>query len=182
MPSHRLIEWDEFEFSDCVIDNVNGLHTPLGILKLTEENNPISKYRIFIARTNFTITEKEAILLNEIPGIEMVHIFSRYTFIVAIGNLFNWSDCKIQIEYFLCQTHINDFQIQNIENESIKMQVIETKHEISKFNNWAIYICPNGAIKHIESEESTSDYKSKLQTLKDAMIISKGLLLSSEFQ
>lgn len=178
----NLIDWEEFNTSEESGSGVNGIFTPLGILQLSSNNTPISQWRIFLGRTNFDMTENEVMVLNEIDGIEMIHVFSRYTFIVAIGSMWNWSEVKIDIEHHLCGTHTNEFQIQKIKDENIRSNVIATKSELAKYNNWAIYVCPNGAITHIESENDTSAYKTKLQTLKEAMIMSSGLLLSSEFK
>lgn len=178
----KIIEWQELKLDDTISDNVNGLFTPMGIFKIDNADVPASTYRVFIGRTNFTLTENESNCISTIPGIEMVHIFSRYTFIVAIGQLFNWIDCRTQIEYFLCGSHLNDFQIQNITDDAIRIKVIQTKKEISKYKNWMIYVCPNGNLKEIHSEKLDDSYVKTAQSLHNAVAISSGILLSSDYE
>lgn len=178
----RIIEWEELNVSEEMSQSVNGIFTPLGVLQLSSENTPVSKWRIFLGETTFSIEEPEAACLSDISGIEMMHVFSRYTMLIAIGKLFNWSEVKTEIDYRLCGSHINDFQIIKIEDEQVRANVIEAKRGIAKYDNWAIYVCPNGAITHIECQEANPAYKNKLQTLKEALVISNGILLSSEFK
>ena len=121
-------------------------------------------------------------MLSSVEGVELAHVFSRYTFLIGIGSMFNFSEVKLEIQHRLCGTHNNEFSISKIEDETIKASVIEAKRALARYNNWAIYVCPNGAIKHIESNDANTEYKNKLQTLKEALLVSQGLLLSSEFK
>ena len=58
----------------------------------------LSTFDCWIGHTNFDLTHRIKNTLDEIPGIEMLKIFSRYRFFVGIGQMFNFKTVRNDIE------------------------------------------------------------------------------------
>lgn len=66
--------------------------------KLIEEMTILSSFDCWMGHTNFDITPTIKEKLNNIPGIEVLKICSRYRFFVGIGSMFDFSDVRKTIE------------------------------------------------------------------------------------
>lgn len=58
----------------------------------------LSTFDCWIGHTNFDLTHRIKNTLDEIPGIEMLKIFSRYRFFIGIGQMFNFKNVRNDIE------------------------------------------------------------------------------------
>ena len=58
----------------------------------------MSRFDCWIGHTNFNITNSIQNKLNEVEGIEVLNIISRYRFFVGIGKMFNFSEVRKDIE------------------------------------------------------------------------------------
>jgi len=58
----------------------------------------MSRFDCWIGHTNFNITNSIKNKLNEVDGIEVLNIMSRYRFFVGIGKMFNFSEVRKEIE------------------------------------------------------------------------------------
>lgn len=58
----------------------------------------ISRFDCWIGHTNFNITTSIKNKLNEVDGIEVLNVTSRYRFFIGIGKMFNFSDVRKNIE------------------------------------------------------------------------------------
>lgn len=66
--------------------------------KLIEEMTLLSSFDCWMAHTNFDITPVIKEKLNNIPGIEVLKICSRYRFFIGIGTMFDFSEVRKNIE------------------------------------------------------------------------------------
>lgn len=66
--------------------------------QLIEELAVLSSFDCWMAHTNFDITPKIKEKLNKVKGVEVLKVCSRYRFFVGIGNMFNFSDVRKDIE------------------------------------------------------------------------------------
>jgi dimeric dUTPase (all-alpha-NTP-PPase superfamily) len=58
----------------------------------------MSRFDCWIGHTNFNITTSIKNKLNEVDGIEVLNIVSRYRFFIGIGKMFKFSDVRKDIE------------------------------------------------------------------------------------
>ena len=66
--------------------------------QLIEDIMILSSFDCWIAHTNFDITKDIEQKLDEIDGIEVLKIYSRYRFFIGIGTMFNFTDVRKNIE------------------------------------------------------------------------------------
>ncbi|NDD84726.1 hypothetical protein EBZ38_10725 [bacterium] len=66
--------------------------------QLIEDISMLSNFDCWIGHTNFDITHRIKEKLNEIDGVEILKICSRYRFFIGIGKMFNFSDVRKNIE------------------------------------------------------------------------------------
>lgn len=66
--------------------------------ELIKEITILSNFDCWMGHTNFDITPIIKEELNNIPGIEVLKICSRYRFFVGIGSMFNFTDVRKDIE------------------------------------------------------------------------------------
>lgn len=58
----------------------------------------MSRFDCWIGHTNFNITTSIKDKLNEVDGIEVLNVISRYRFFVGIGKMFKFTDVRKDIE------------------------------------------------------------------------------------
>ena len=68
--------------------NIKIMQTSLGIIPLTEESRPGKVFNFWLGHTNFSITNKMVTIIDDIPGVETLSVFTRYRFRIGIAKLF----------------------------------------------------------------------------------------------
>jgi len=58
----------------------------------------MSRFDCWIGHTNFNITTSIKNKLNEVDGIEVLNVVSRYRFFIGVGKMFQFSDVRKDIE------------------------------------------------------------------------------------
>ena len=58
----------------------------------------MSRFDCWIGHTNFNITTSIKEKLNEVDGVEVLNVMSRYRFFIGIGKMFTFSDVRKEIE------------------------------------------------------------------------------------
>jgi hypothetical protein len=58
----------------------------------------MTRFDCWIGHTNFNITTSIKNKLNEVDGIEVLNVTSRYRFFIGIGKMFKFSDVRKNIE------------------------------------------------------------------------------------
>lgn len=91
------IEDDEDYSTNKELDGVPPSIVPISP-QLIEELTMLSNFECWMAHTNFDITPSIKEKLNNIPGIEVLKICSRYRFFIGIGNMFDFSKVRVDIE------------------------------------------------------------------------------------
>lgn len=66
--------------------------------KLLDDITIMSNFDCWVGHTNFDITPKIKEKLDQIPGVEVLKIFSRYRFFIGIGNMFDFGEVRKTIE------------------------------------------------------------------------------------
>lgn len=68
------------------------MNTPMGIIPVTENTASGKIFNFWLGHSNFNITKKIALLIEETEGVETLDIFTRYRFRISIGKAFRDSD------------------------------------------------------------------------------------------
>ena len=67
-----------------------------------------SNFDCWMAHTNFNLTERIKNQLDNIEGVELLKICSRYRFLVGVGRMFDFKDVRRKIESKICDNHKGD--------------------------------------------------------------------------
>jgi hypothetical protein len=73
------------------------IQSPMGLIPYNEYTAPSKLFNFWIGHTNFDITSTIIEILEKSNGIEILDIFSRYRFRIAIGKCFNDADVMTEI-------------------------------------------------------------------------------------
>ena len=147
--------------------------TPFGPYLIDDRYHPYKEYELWIGHANFDITEETAQKMEQCEGVEVLHIESRYRFIIGVGRLFTMTTVRKLIEDAVCANFIDA-----IDNEHIRQEVEQLLEDLStNHKQWAIYILPNGDIDYItEEDEGFLDMLKQYEILPH---LSNGVLLTS---
>jgi hypothetical protein len=66
--------------------------------QLIDDVAMLSSFDCWIGHTNFDITPKIKDKLNQIPGVELLKICSRYRFFIGVGQMFDFTEVRNTIE------------------------------------------------------------------------------------
>jgi hypothetical protein len=195
----KVISWEKYEFefggheeepevfddsgdmddlSDMDIPVV--MNTPFGLFRVDDSMNPFKRFEFRMGHTNFDITRTVVNQIQEVPGVEVLVIPTRYRFIVACGKLFSFADVRLAIEREVCGKHKTHFLIDEINNKTIKEKVQTIHNEVKASKYWVIYVFPNGSVEYHKSDENTDDFYQNEVLLTHASQVSGGILITSE--
>lgn len=153
----------------------NVMSTPFGLWKVDDTMNPYKQFKLWMGHFNFTITEDIAQIIDNIPGVEVFQILTRYRFVVAPGELFDIHDVRVSIEEAL---DCNKDELDRISDESLRQRIYDLKKTLSVFDKWAIYVFPHGELDFVTSDQE--DFGIQLSLFKTAIDYSSGILIESD--
>ena len=92
-------EYDEDEIFEEMDLQSNGTPNIIPVSEeLLKEVTMLSNFDCWMAHTNFDITPQVKEKLDNVPGIELLKICSRYRFFIGVGTMFDFSDVRKNIE------------------------------------------------------------------------------------
>lgn len=167
---------EEEEYMDSEQMNVqNVMSTPFGLWRVDDSMHPYKQFQLWMGYTNFSINQNVVNTIKTTPGVEVLQVMTRYRFIMGVGELFNIHDVRTSIEKaLLC----NKDEKEMIENKEILKKIDMLKKDLSTYNQWAIYVFPNGNIDFTTSDKK--DFFSERNTFRQAVDYSSGVLIESE--
>jgi hypothetical protein len=68
------------------------ISSPMGLIPYNEYNASSKIFNFWMGHTNFDITQKVSDAIEKTPGIEILDVFTRYRFRIAIGKSFKDRD------------------------------------------------------------------------------------------
>lgn len=171
----RWIDFDEEESEEITTgDDIDSMETmrlvpilvrtPLGMFNPKESMAPCNMFDCWIGHTNFPLTAREKVILDNVEGIEILRIMSRYRFFIGIGKLFSLTEVRPRVELAL-----------EIGREATINQILE---EIGDEPIWAVGIYSDGKYKII-FPESDSDFDEDIMKLKETGTVN--IIRSNEF-
>lgn len=168
---------DEDDEDSLKESSTKALVSDMGILPLTNETLLSEKYNLWMVYVNFDLTTDLVDMIEEVPGVETLDIYSRYRMRVGFGKLFDENNCKLIIDHIL---GIMSDSLEALDEEtknSVNSQV-ETFKE-SKVKNWAIYVFPSGkAVTY--ADENKDNFLPKLKLFEEVKNMVGGQLVTSE--
>lgn len=125
---------------------------PMGVIPLNEYNTPSKVYCFWMGHTNFDITRAVAKLIEEVPGVEALDIFTRYRFRVAFGKAFidkdtgQASSVMRDIEKAICCNQQEENKVvEKVKKSSTEVNLNLLKSHLKKnYPYWVIYTLPDG--------------------------------------
>lgn len=84
---------------------------PLGLLapflpitnQLMDDISMLSSFDCWIGHTNFDLTPLVKDIIDDIPGVELLKICSRYRFFIGVGKMFDFKEVRKRIEEALIE-------------------------------------------------------------------------------
>mgnify|MGYP003435652718 CR=1 FL=1 len=157
--------------------------TPVGYMMAASGWNPLANRIMYIANTNFTLTEDSIKLLSIVPGIEHITVLSPYSFVVIVGIMFDDNEVIKDVEDTLDVVYVdvNDYIDENSPLAEILKPILK---RVSESNYWMIYVFPNGKVleKLYETKEDLQNDLLIYDEQKEGCNItdfSNGILLSN---
>lgn len=78
-------------------DSVRVIASPMGLIPYNEHTASGKIFNFWLGHTNFTISDKIVETIESVDGVEILDIFTRYRFRIAIGKCFEESIVKHNI-------------------------------------------------------------------------------------
>lgn len=156
------------------------MNTPFGLFRVDDSMNPFKRFEFRMGHTNFDITPSVMEKIQNVPGVEVLMVSTRYRFIIATGQLFDFRDVRVAIEREVCGKHETHFVLNEIKNDTIREKVSTIYKSVKDSNHWVIYVFPNGSVEYYQSNDLSEDYIAKDTLLTYASQVSGGVLLKSE--
>lgn len=144
---------DSFEEEEETTKHVRLISGPYGLIPIAEHGISSGLYKLWVGHTNFDITAKTISDIENIKGVEILKVWTRYRFWLGIGNLFDAEKVQIEIENKICNGHKNT-----------KLKIIKKLCSIMKSKNksWAVCSNKNG---HLETVVGLTDFEVKTEIL-----------------
>ena len=101
LPNEVESEWPDY--TENIVDENNtdtegeeqirkhlmyAISSPMGIIPYNEYSAPSKVFNFWVGHTNFSITNQVSKIIEETEGIEILDVFTRYRFRIAIGKSF----------------------------------------------------------------------------------------------
>lgn len=88
-PSEKSYDYDEEEQQEIKKIKCQVISTPLGIIPFNEITSSSEIFNFWTGHTNFALTKKISVLIEDTPGVETLNIFTKYRFRISIGKAFS---------------------------------------------------------------------------------------------
>lgn len=142
------------------------MQTPFGIITAINNKFADREFDFWVLHTNFNITNKIASFINQTDGVETLEVYTRYRARIGFpkSGLFDVDEIKKKIEEELCS--LDEQKILNmlcgVDIKSANQVKNRCKELHNKFDNWSLWMLPNGNIEAIGSDENDKLYSEKV--------------------
>jgi len=191
LSNYDEVEWPGYDLDEDgdiipihTVEKQPVMHTPFGMISVVDSSLASSSFDFWIMHTNFGINNNMLHIIEQVPGVESLEIYTRYRARVGFprSGLFKPGEVMHEIDNAMRQL---DYDIQNqllIGLElNVAERVIKARDGIDKkHDHWAILVVPNGNIEVICSDKIDKKYNDKFQTLQQTYESVGGRLLTSE--
>ena len=156
------------------------VNTPMGWYQLNDKMSPGRQFDCWIGHANFDITPSVRNSLEEIPGVEVLVILTRYRFFIGIGRMFHFRDVRVNIEKFILSSG-KVGQEEVVDSPTVVQIVDEVKQRLEGKSYWAIFVFPNGEVDYVSADnDEDKTFKETLTMYRNARSITGGLIIQSD--
>lgn len=156
------------------------VNTPMGWFQVNDKMSPSNQFDCWVGHSNFDITPSVRDALEEIPGVEVLIILTRYRFFIGIGRMFSFRDVRVTIEKEILRDGHLDPETQIDSTHATKL-VEEIKQSLVDYDYWAIFVFPNGEVDYVSADTAEDQlYKETLTLYRNAKLITGGLIIKSD--
>jgi len=178
------LDEDEDKIPVHTVERQPVMHTPFGMLSVLDASMACKQFDFWMMHTNFDITEGLANVIENLPGVETLEIYTRYRARLGFprSGLFTARDVMHSVQQAVDDIHHMD-QNQVLEglDISIAEHVMEARDKVEKkYEHWAIWMVPNGNLEVVGSDTDDETYRNKITVLQQAQMAVGGRLLTSE--
>jgi hypothetical protein len=160
------------------------MHTPFGMLSVMDHAMAHKQFDFWVMHTNFGLTDELAAIIEQVPGVETLEVYTRYRARVGFprSGLFKPRDVMGEIQQVVSDVdHATQNQLLTGLEMTVAQSVIQTRDEVEKkYDHWAILVLPNGNVEVLGSDKVDESYREKLGLLQQAQAAVGGRLLTSE--
>ena len=177
---NELLQSGEYEGYEQHEEKVLASSPAVGISEeMLKEASVLASFDCWVGHTNFDITPSVRDALEEIAGVEVLVILTRYRFFIGIGRMFSFRDVRVTIEKEVLSDGYT-YEEEKIDSTDSLELVEEIKKSLMDSNHWAIFVFPNGEVDYI-SADSLEDkaYKETLTLYRHAETITGGFIIKS---
>ena len=175
---------DDFVTEDSFIDEIDDefaemgimpyektpqlFNTPFGWVNLDQRLNPFAEHKLWKMYTNFNIGESVQDIIENIDGVEVFTVISRYMCIIGVGKLFDSPNVRYNIGTALgVDREVDDDLLENMQEE------------LSEHDYWGIVQFPNDSVESFYTD-SKDDFEENMSVYEEASNLSGGQCYSSE--
>lgn len=162
----------------------NVMHTPFGLLTLTDSAMAATHFDFWWMHTNFDITNEFKDVVKQVQGVETLEIYTRYRARVGFpkSGFFITRDVMGDIQKAITN-HYRGKQNQLLTGlpTDIAEGAITFRDAMDdKYESWAMLILPNGNIESVTTDVFSPEFKSQIELLNQTKNLIGGRLLTSE--
>lgn len=180
-------DFDDEEFDDTQqmlpqMKHQKFLQTPIGSLPVATDSMA-ENIDFWIMHSNVGITKNMLQIINAIPGVETVEVFTKYRLRIGFtkSGLFNNSDVKYNIMFAL-QSYMDNELAKQLEDipEPNKTDILKKIDNIdTKYRYWTMLILPNYNIECAVSNDFNKKYFNKVQKIMSTQELTNGKILQN---
>ena len=124
--------------------------TPIGLIPVHPFQDFTNSFEFWMGHVNFNITQEIKEKIEEVPGVEILDVITRYCFRISIGKAFDGSEVKLEIQKVLSiapnfKGVINPTNIKLDSETEEKVSILKNILK-GRYSFWLIYVLPNGEI------------------------------------
>lgn len=154
------------KFADRAWFNIS----PMGFTRIGVGQNSLN---LWIADTNFVVSDHVVKTLSQVPGIESIEVLSPYRLRLLIGNAFDEEVVQTEAEITLgvCAP-------ESLLPEEFKSRFDVLREFVAPNRYWGIVVFPNGRLEHAEGD-SYRELREQFDCLRTAAYLTGGYFVSS---
>ena len=122
--------------------------TPAGVFQMHDKMNILNQFDCWMGHTNFDITQGVKDKIEKAAGVELLIIISRYRFFMGVGQLFDFTDVRPEIENALVGEPMD---------KDTKEAVTLIKEMISTDKHWTIFVSKAGKIEYASTNDDEDE-------------------------
>lgn len=153
--------------------------TPFGMFRVNDDMHPFKQFKLWMGHTNFNLSRPIVQIIQQVEGVELLRIISRYRFIVGIGKAFDTLAVKLQIERSVCGSCNCVATLDSIKDPNVTSRIKKISEYLNKYKRWSMLIFPNGNLEFtIDTDpqfDATVAAYNQIKNLTNSIVIQHGI-------